>query len=247
MKKTTQLVLAAVIALVGLNGIFADAKGKEIMDKVNALPQGSTRTMSSTMAIIPKGGKPEIKEFSIISKKSGNITRSLSTFTKPTRLQFLSWSGGGESSQWIKLSSGSVRRVASSDKGGKFVGSDFYYEDLGDNDSKDFEYTYKGDVTVDGIFCYVVQGVKIHGTSTYTKVLIYVGKSDYFIRQVEMFEKQGHTKTLHNERIEKIQGVLIPRKVTMERTDGSSKTIIYIRNVVLDKPISDSYFSKESL
>lgn len=228
--------------------VFADAKGTDIMKKVNQQAGGgSTQTIKATMAIVPAKGKPEIKEFSIVSKKTGDVTRSRSTFTKPSRIEFLAWSSPKETSQWIKLSGGSVRKIAASDQSGSFVGSHFYYEDLGDNSMENFRYTYKGDAKVNKEDCYMVESVRIKGTSAYTKVHIYVRKSDYFVIKVDMFEKQGHTKTLTNEHIERIQGNLVPKKVVMQRTDGSGKTIIYMRDVSFNKAIADSFFSKESL
>lgn len=228
---------------------FADQKGTDIMKKVNeqAAGGGDTQTIKATMAIVRSKGKPEIKEFTIVSKRTGDVTRSRSTFTKPRRIEFLAWSSPKETSQWIKLSNGSVRKIAASDQSGEFVDSHFYYEDLGDNRMENFRYTYKGDAKVKNENCYMVESVRVKGASVYTKVHIYVRKSDYFVIKVDMFEKQGHTKTLTNEHIERIQGVLVPKKVVMERVDGSGKTIIYMQDVNFNKSIPDSFFSKESL
>lgn len=251
MKKINSMFIAlsAILLLGSLTGssVFADQKGTEIMKKVSALPAGNNRSIKAAMAIIPPSGKPEIKEFSIVSKQSGKTVFSRSTFTKPTHIEFLSWSSPKATSQWIKLSSGSIRKIAVSDQSGSFVGSDFYYEDLGDNSMENFNYTYQGEQRVNDDPCYVIKSVRVKGSSVYTKVLIYVRKSDYFVLKVDMFEKKGHTKTLYNQRIEKIQGVLVPKKVVMERVDTGGKTIIYMKSIDFKKSYPDSYFSKEAL
>ncbi|MDH5721391.1 MAG: outer membrane lipoprotein-sorting protein [Spirochaetia bacterium] len=226
---------------------FADEKGREIMGKSDALKEPETRKGISVMVVI-KGDKRELKEFEMVSKKYGKKTRSRSTFLKPTRIEFLSFSEPGQDShQWIKLSGGTVRKIASSDKGGSFVGSHFYYEDMQDRDIDDYEYKYLGEEDVNGEPCYKVESVKKKGTKVYVKTVVYIRKSDYFMIKAEFFENKGHTKTLEADKIEVIDGIITARKITMSRTDGKGKTIIYIKKVEYDKPVSDQFLKKESL
>lgn len=225
----------------------AAQKGRALMEKSDALPEPKTRKTESAMVIIKSKNK-EVKTFSMIGKKYGQKSRARTTFTKPTRLEFLNWSAPGEDSQqWIKLSSGSVRKIASSDKGGAFVGSHFYYEDMSDRDIDDYNYRYLGDKKIKGVDCYMVESIKKSASKVYVKSIIYLRKSDYFMIRADLYEKSGHTKTLVVEKIEKINGILTPRKVTMKRTDGKGKTIIYLRSVKYNVPVSDALLKKESL
>jgi hypothetical protein len=246
-KKTFLTAAIAIACLFFYTPVFSDDKGLEIMKKNDQLKEPSTRKGASIMVII-NGDKKDIKEFNMVAKKYGEKTRSRSTFTKPTRLEFLSWSEPGEDSlQWIKLSGGSVRKIASSDKNGAFVGSHFYYEDLADRDINDFDFTYLGEAKIEGEDCYKIQSVKKVGTKVYEKSIAYVRKSDYVIIRAELFEKKGHTKTMIVEKIENIDGVLTPRKITMERTDGKGKTIIYTKTIEYNVAVSDEFLKKESL
>ena len=227
--------------------LLADQKGREIMKKNDALKEPQTRKGVSVMVVF-KGSKKELKEFEMVSKKYGKKTRSRSTFLKPTRIEFLSWSEPGEDSlQWIKLSGGTVRKIASSDKGGSFVGSHFYYVDMQDRDIDDYDYKYLGEESVNGTPCFKIESVKKKGTKVYVKTIVYIRKSDYFMIKAEFFENNGHTKTLETDKIETIDGIITARKITMSRTDGKGKTIIYIKKVEYDKPVSDQFLKKESL
>jgi len=238
------------LLLTGAGSVFplaADKKGREIMEKNDALKDPASRKSYSVMMIV-NGNEKEIKEFEMVGKRYGEKTRSRSTFIKPTRLEFLTWSEPGEdSSQWIKLSGGTIRKIASSDKNGSFVGSHFYYEDIADQDIDDYEYTYLGEASLDGVACYKVESKKIKGTKVYEKAVLYLRKSDYFVIKIEFYEKKGHTKTLTMERIEVIDGVITPRKMTMERTDGKGKTIIYLKEVEYNVPVSDNLLTPDAL
>ncbi|MDH5717132.1 MAG: outer membrane lipoprotein-sorting protein [Spirochaetia bacterium] len=226
---------------------FADEKGRQIMEKNDALKEPDTRKGVSVMVVM-KGDSKELKEFEMVSKKYGKKTRSRSTFLKPTRIEFLSWSEPGEDSlQWIKLSGGTVRKIASSDKGGSFVGSHFYYEDMQDRDIDDFNYKYLGDEKVNGEDCFKVESVKKKGTKVYVKTIVYIRKSDYFMIKADFYENKGHTKILEVDKIETIDGILTARKITMSRTDGKGKSIIYIKEVDYNKSVSDEFLKKESL
>jgi len=245
----TKLITALVITL-NLPFFFslhADEKGREIMEKNDLLKKSQTRLSKSAMVVI-NGDNKEVKEFEMISKRYGKDTRSHSTFIKPTRIEFLSWSSpGSDSQQWIKLSGGTVRKIASSDKSGSFVGSHFYYEDLNERDIDDYEYTSKGEEKVEGVDCYKVEAVKKSGTRVYEKSVVYLRKSDFFIIKIDLYEKQGLTKIMRAEKIETIDGIITPRKISMERVDGKGKTIIYLQSVEYNKSLSDQLFKKESL
>lgn len=246
--KRISLFLFMVFALMNGQMIFADQKGQAIAQKMYDLPEGKTQIGKSVMAIIPKGRKPQIKEFSAYEKEYGEKSRSRSIFTKPSHIEFLSWSEPGkDSQQWIKLSGSSVRKIGSSDKSASFVGSHFYYADLSKNSIDDFQHTYLGEKKIGDDDCYKIKAVRIRGTKVYEYAILYIRKSDYFTKRIDFFEKQGHTKTLINSNIEKVDGILVARKMEMLRADGSGKTIIYLKAVTFNKAISDSFFSKEAL
>ena len=227
--------------------LLADQNAREIMEKSNALKKPLTLKSDSVMVVM-KGDSKEMKEFTLVSKKYGNQTRSRSTFTKPTRIEFLSWSGSGDHSlQWIKLSGGTVRKIASSDKGGSFIGSHFYYEDLQIIDIDDYNYKYSGEEMVNNEACYKIESLKIKGEKVYEKTVLFIRKADYFIIKIDFFEKSGHTKTFEADKIETINGIITARKISMSRADGKGKSIIYVRNIEHDNPISDQFLKKESM
>jgi len=245
--KIKLITVIGAVAVTCLSLFASEPSGLSIMQKNDALREPET-TVSESVMVILKGKTQEKKEFRMAMKKYGDKTRSRSTFTSPTRIEFLNWSEPGKDSlQWIKLSGGTIRKIASSEKGGAFVGSHFYYEDIGFRDISDYSYTYKGEKQEAGENCYLVKAVKKVGTKVYEKSLIYVRKSDYFIVRIDLFEKKGHTKTFRTEKIETINGILTARKIVMERTDGKGKSLIYIKKIAYNTRVSDKFLTREGL
>ena len=76
---------------------------------------------------------------------------------------------------------------------------------------------------------------------------MYIGKSDYLTYQVDFFENGLHAKTLVFSDYETISGIPTAKKLTMSRTDGKGKSIIYIKNVSYNITIDDRKLTREAL
>ncbi len=244
MKKIKFLTLVITLLFITGNG-FA-LTGRQIMEKNDALKEAKSARQDSVL-LINKGPRKEKKEFSGVHKKYGKKTRKRIRFSYPTRMEFLIWDKpGADSLQWIKLSSGKVRKIASSDKGKPWANSHFYYDDIADKDIDDYKYKLIGNDVIDGTDCYKVESVKKKGTKVYSKNIVYVGKDDYVIRKIDFFERGSYAKSLTFYKIEKISGIYTPRKAVMERADKKGKSIMYIRSVEYNVSVSDSKLKKES-
>ncbi len=220
--------------------------GREIMDKNDRLKKGKTSVQESVLLII-KGSSSIKKEFSGISRRYGKKTRKRINFKYPTRMQFLVWDEpGSDSRQWVKLTSGKVRKIASSEKNKPWVNSHFYNEDIAERNIDDYSYKLLGEADVDNTGCYKVESRKKRGSRVYSKGVIYVGKSDFVIRKIDLYERGRMTKVIRFLKIQMISGIYTPRKVVMERTDGRGKSILYLKSVKYDIPVSDTLLKRES-
>jgi hypothetical protein len=220
--------------------------GREIMEKNDRLKKGKTWVQESVLLIV-KGASKIKKEFSGTSKRYGKKTRKRINFKYPTRMQFLVWDEpGSDSRQWVKLTSGKVRKIASSEKNKPWVNSHFYNEDISERNLDDYSYRLAGEGDVGGIKCYKVESRKKRGTKVYSKGVIYVAQSDFVIRRIDLYERGRMTKVIRFLKIEKISGIYTPRKVEMKRTDGRGKSILYIKSVKYNLPVSNSLLKRES-
>lgn len=153
----------------------------------------------------------------------------------------------GDDDQWLRLSSGRIKRIAASDKGQPFVNSHFYYQDLSSTDIDEHEYEVLGEEEAVGDACYKVQGVKTAGDKVYDKLDLYVRKSDYFVVRIDFYKDGKFHKFLENHQVKEIDGILTPYKVKMERADGKGKTELTLRGVKYNADITDMTFRREAL
>ncbi|MFW5808138.1 MAG: outer membrane lipoprotein-sorting protein, partial [Spirochaetota bacterium] len=218
---------------------LAAQDAREIMQKNRDIPDGDSFRRSNVLLIV-KSGKNEKKEFKTVSKEYGRKVRTRMKFTYPTDMRYLSWDAPGEENQqWIKLSSGKVRKIASSEKDSPWMNSHFYREDLSENYIEEYDYRLLGEETVDGVVCHKIESVKNTGQKVYSRRIIYIGKEDYLTYRVDFFENGRHTKTLTVSGYEKIDGIQTARKLIMERTDGKGKSILYTKSVDYNVSVDD--------
>ena len=221
--------------------------GREIMEKNDALPEAKTAD-SQVLMLIHHGPKVLEKEFEIKSKKyADNEDKTLITFTRPTQIKLLTHSHKNrDDDQWLRLSSGKIKRIASSDKGKSFVNSHFYYEDLTSRDIDKFDYTYIGDENLAGVDCYKVEGIKKQDR-VYSKSILYVRKSDFFVVRVDFYKRDEFHKYIEYFDIKPVSGILTAHRLVMSLANGKGNTELKVNAVEYDKEIRDSTFNKEAI
>lgn len=240
--------LLSVILFFSAEMLFAQS-GREIIERSDALPEADSGRSKITMKIT-KEGRVSDKEFVLSMKKIGkDEERILIEFIKPTEIKLLTHTHNNrEDDQWLQLSSGKVKRIASSDKDKPFVNSHFFYEDMESGDIDDYDYKYIGDKKAAGEDCYAVEAVKKNNASkVYDKSVLYVRKSDYFVLRVDFFRNGKFFKYLENHNIKMVNGILTPFKVVMMQSDEAGGTILNVQEVKYNIPLQQSIFNKESL
>lgn len=200
---------------------------REILDKSEDLPKPKS-SKSRMIMKIHKGSTVLEKEFSSISKKVKNGDRALVSFIRPTKIKLLSHSHkDGASDQWMRLSSGKLKRIAVSDKDKPFVNSHFFFEDMSaeKRNKDDYNLTKLKDKNILGKDCYVVQSEpKSMKDRVYDKTVVYIRKSDFLPIRVDFYYKGEYYKYLEIKKDKKIKGIITPLVLVMTMVDGSGKT-----------------------
>jgi len=222
--------------------------GREIIEKSDALPGGDTGRSRVSMQI-KKDGKVSDKEFIMYMKKiAKDEERILVEFTKPTEIKLLTHThNNNEDDQWLQLSSGKVKRIASSDKDKPFVNSHFFYEDMESRDIDDYDYKFIGDKKAAGEDCYAVEAVKKSGEKVYDRMIIYTRKSDFFTVRIDFYRDGKFFKYLENHDVKKVNGILTPYKVVMMQWNDAGGTILRVLEVKYNIPLQESLFNKDSM
>jgi outer membrane lipoprotein-sorting protein len=236
--KKSKVIIQGILILIAIP-VFADNNALEIMKKNYALKHPDSVKNSSVMFIL-QGGTKEVKEFNLFSKKFQDHLRMRLSIIKPISLDFISWSVPGKAAkQWINLGK-EFKEIASGDMSGSFLGSHFTYSDLAEPYLDDYLYNFLGESKVNEDDCFKIEAIKKDGLSPYKKTVIYIRKADYYMVQVDFYEKKGHTKTLTMEKIEVVKGIITARKITMAKTGSKDKTIIVLKNIDYNVPVEEN-------
>ena len=218
------------------------------VNKINA----DTMSTRSRMVITARDGSSSERVIDQYSKDdaSGNA-RSVLVFQNPATVRgtrFLTiGNSSGNSDQWIFLPGiGKVRRIASSESGGSFMGSDFSYDDMSMmGRSVDLDtHTILREETLEGNACYVIQSVPKTSDFQYSKTVIWIDKTNYRVYKREMYDKRGAlAKILETSGYKNVQGFDTPSQTKLTTVSAGTFTIIYIDIVKYNDPIPEGVFT----
>ena len=93
--------------------------------------------------------------------------------------------------QWLFLPAlQRVKKIASRNKSGAFLGSEFSFEDLAVPELEKYTYRFIRDDNLDGVECYVVQRVAKDKYSGYAKEHYWLDQQEYRTLRVDYFDER---------------------------------------------------------
>lgn len=127
---------------------------------------------------------------------SGDGDQSLTVFDAPRDIKgtaLLSYTHALKADeQWLYLPAlKRIKRIASDNKSGPFVGSEFAYEDITSQEVAKFTYKYLRDDTLAGRQAFVVEAYPAYGNSGYTRQIIWLDQQMYQPLRVEYFDRKN--------------------------------------------------------
>jgi hypothetical protein len=206
----------------------------EVAQKADLAMNGFEDSIATmTMQLINARGQEKVRHMKIKVLEGKDSDKSLMEFLTPADVKgtkFLSYEHlNKDDDQWLYLRAlKRVKRIASKNKSGSFMGSEFSYEDLSAFNVK--KYKYYGDAkegVLNGEAIFIGNSIPLSRYSGYTKIITYVSKKSFLIRKIEYFDrKKKLLKTSYFEAY-KIFGN-IPRigKITMKNIQNDKTTIL---------------------
>lgn len=239
-----------------------DAKAREIMRKVNDRDDGDNQTAELQMVLIDKGGNQRVRELKSFSKDKGKDSLSVSFFLSPADVKdtgFLTYDydePGKDDDQWLYLPAlRKTKRIASSDKSGSFMGSDFNYSDMTRPDLEDYDFTLKREVEIDGVKTWEIEGVprkeETSDETGYSKGVAWVRQDNYvLIRAVRWVYKSSRMKFMQVKKLEKIDGIWTPLEMEMVSREGRDtvhSTVLRFNDVRYNQKLGEDFFTVRQL
>ena len=182
----------------------SNEKGIAIATEVDNRDKGwRDVTVEGKMTLKNKAGKESIRQFRstiLEASSAGEGDKSIITFSKPrdvrgTALLTHSKIEPDDDLQWIFLPAVKrVKRISSSNRTGKFVSSEFSYEDLGSEEVPDNDHTWIEDRAClhdAKTICAVVESRPKNKKSGYSKRISFIDLDEYRVHQIDFYNRRG--------------------------------------------------------
>ncbi|WDE08502.1 outer membrane lipoprotein-sorting protein [Thalassomonas viridans] len=180
--------------------------------------------------------------------------KSLIVFDNPRDVKgsaFLSFTHKNRSDdQWLYLPAlKRVKRIASSNKSGPFMGSEFAFEDISSQEVEKYSYNYLRDETLDGREHFVIERDPVDAKSGYARQVAWIDKDEYRTWKVDFYDRKNELlKTLkvsgYNQYLNKYWRA---DSWLMTNHQTQKETVLNFSNYVFNNGFTDRDFNKNSL
>lgn len=262
MQKLSMVIKGAVFLLVScfvLTSVSAqtpEEKGLEIAKAIKDRDLGWGDSQSElTMTLRDRKGREVVRQMRSKSLEvEGDGDKGLTVFDTPLDVKgtaFLSFSHiEGNDDQWLYLPAlKRVKRIASRNKSGPFLGSEFAFEDLSSFEVEKNTYKYLRDEELNGLDCHVVEMDPTDEYSGYTRVVAWIDKEHYRVHKIDFYDRRDtHLKTLVVEgyQLYKEKYWRADKQKMVNHKNGKS-TDIEVKNLTFDTGITDADFDESRL
>ena len=223
------------------------------MDKRNTGWQDSQADM--VMTLRNKQGEESIRSLRVRSLEvEDDGDKSMTIFDEPKDVRgtaLLTFSHKVEADdQWLYLPAlKRVKRIASRNKSGPFMGSEFAFEDLSSQEVEKYTYTYLRDEACGELQCFVVERVPTDEYSGYTKQFAWIDQTEYRAIKIEFYDrKKALLKTLDFEGYEQyLDQYWRPALMKMNNHQTGKSTDLQWSNYQFKTGLEDGDFTQNSL
>ena len=142
-----------------------------------------------------------------------------------------------------------TKRIATVNKSGPFMGSEFAYEDISSEEVEKYTYQYVKEGEHEGMPCFIVERYPVDVHSGYSKQMVWYDKQEYRIMKIEYYDRK---KTLLKVRINQdyqkyLDQYWRPGKSNMSNVQTGKTTNIKWRNYQFRQGLSENDFSVAAL
>ena len=250
------IILLGTLSIAQLQAQTPEEKGLEIAKEIKARDLGWGDSQSDlTMILRDRKGREVVREMSSKSLEvEGDGDKGLTVFSTPLDVKgtaFLSFSHiVGDDDQWLYLPAlKRVKRIASRNKSGPFLGSEFAFEDLSSFEVEKNTYKYLRDEACGDLTCYVVEMDPVDKFSGYTRVVAWIDQDHYRVQKIDFYDRRDtllKTLTIEGYQLYKDKYWRADKQMMVNHKNGKS-TDILVKNIQFDTGLTDADFNEKKL
>jgi len=261
MKQTTFL-LATLLGLITAQPTLAEMSAREIMQQVDDRDDGDNQLNDMTMTLIDKNGSKRIRTIRSYNKDKGEDKQRIMFFLSPADVKdtaFLTYDYDAyekDDDQWLYLPAlRKSKRIASSDKSGSFMGSDFNYSDMTRKNLDAYDFRIVKQQAVHGADTWLIEALpkteEEIDESGYKKSLLFVRQDNFVVvRAVHWTSEGNRLKYQDVSGLEQIDGIWTITDMSMTTKKGKTtlhRTELQFRNIRYNQALSEEMFTLRRL
>ncbi len=235
-----------------------DPEARRIMQAVEDRDDGDDATQDMEMILIDKNQNQRVRRIRSFVKDRGDDTLQLMFFLTPADVKdtgFLTYDyddAERDDDQWLYLPAlKKTKRIASDDKSGSFMGSDFNYSDMTDRELERYDFTLMQETELNGHKLWQIESIprtqEEIKESGYKKSIIFVRQDNYVVvRALHWLEKGGKLRYFDVKKLELIDDIWVPTEMHMTTKKAKKtlhKTILRSHNTRFNQGLSYDQFT----
>jgi hypothetical protein len=205
------------------------AKAKEVQRVQNGIQQ-------LQMVLVSRSGSKRERKFEMRVRKDDDVVRSYVRFSHPTdvagtQLVMIDHPNQVDEQLLYMPALKRTSRIAGRARSGRFMGSDFAFEDLEVSNASDATHTLVEDTGETWVI-----DTAPGSDSSYDRIRSHVSQSDYVPRRLEFFKKGVATKVLEIRKTEVSGSTVVPTHTVMKNLQRGSQTELIVESYRLNVP-----------
>ena len=253
-----KILFLIVLSLLPFN-LFAETpeeKGLEIATESDRRDTGfGDSTAELTMLLKNRQGEESVRYMRIKTLEVlDDGDKSLTIFDRPPDVKgtaLLTFSHKTEpDDQWLYLPAlKRVKRIASRNKSGPFMGSEFAYEDIASQEVEKYTYKYIKDEIYEDQDCFIIERYPVDPFSGYTRQMVWIDKIEYRPLKIDYYDRKNDSlKTLTFIKYRKyLDQYWRAGEMFMINHQKGKSTLLTWRNYQFRVGLRDRDFNRESL
>ncbi|MEN8169535.1 MAG: outer membrane lipoprotein-sorting protein [Pseudomonadota bacterium] len=257
-----RLLTATALLLLATTLQAAEPTARQIIDQADARDDGDNQVSDMTMTLTDKKGSKRVRSMRSFNKDKGKDEQSIMFFLSPADVKdtaFLTYDYDErekDDDQWLYLPAlRKSKRIASSDKSGSFMGSDFNYSDMTRKNLDAYDFKILKEQEVRGAKTWIIEALpkskeEIEETG-YKKSWLFIRQDNFMlVRAVHWTHEGGRIKYMDVPKLEQIDGIWVAREMTMTTKKGKStlhRTLLNFDNIKFNQELDESMFTLRRL
>lgn len=249
------VVWGVLLSLLGTAPAWAAPTPKQIIDK--AMEQQVFRAkgvqMRIAMLIKNKRGEKRERTMGALSLRKDGISRTIVRVEAPADVRGMGFlfvqQKNRPDDQFMYMPALRVaKRIVGSNKKASFLGSQFTYADLEWNSLEHASYQMLPEEKIGKEACWVIDARPTDKGSAYTRLRVWVRKSDSAMRRLAFFDQHDkQLKVLFVKKIETISGLRMATRLRMKNVQNGEVTLLAISGIRLRDDLSLDAFTVRAL